>query len=254
MKKTIGILMILTVLCLTACDSAEQNATNSNENTETTTETDTDTTTDANEDTNADASEEKDFEIDPAFCSLDALKEMFKEKGFLDYYQIYEESNNEAPKTDYNGEEVIMPADLTSAMIGKIGDSMTYQESNQNTYTLWDSDSIVSLYGEPYEYQGLFLLVTIYDNFEMPDGCNSLDDYFVSCNGENVEFKQVLSDNLLISCYTFTYGYVVDMFYLVPDSAAMVAFKYEIPFEDNEEEIARLEEFGLPIITDYYNK
>lgn len=245
MKKAFSILMVLTIMCLSACGTAKQATTDS----ETTAENPEQTTEVSTESAEGTASE-----ISPDFCSVEAIKAMFEEKGFLDYYQIYEESNNEAPKTDYNGEEVVMPADLTNTMIGKIGDSMTYQESSRNTFTLWDSDSIVSLYGEPYEYQGLFLLVNIYDTFELPDGCNTLDDYFVSCNGDDVEFKKVLSDNLLISCYTMTYGYVVDMFYLVPDSTAMIAIKYEIPFEDNEEEIARLNEFGLPIITDYYNK
>lgn len=253
MKKLVSILMIFEVLlCLSACGSENEEALGNETVTENTIETDTGATIEESNVTNSDNATKKSKGISPAFYSVDALKQMFAEKGFIDYNVIYEESNNEAPKTDYNGEEVVMPADLTNAMVGKIGDKMTYLESSQNTYTLWDSDSIVSLYGEPYEYQGLFLLVKIYDTFEFPAGCKNLDEYFVSCNGDNVEFKEVLSDDLLITAYKFNYGYVVDLFYLVPDSKAMVNFKYEIPFENNEEEIARLEEFGLPVITDYY--
>lgn len=251
-KKTVSILMIFTVMCLSACGSAKTEAVDSETTAETAAELVAETTEEAAEETSGETAEAINAEINPAFCSTAALMKMFEEKGFPEYNQIYEESNNEAPKTDYNGEEVVMPADLTNAMIGKIGDKMTYMESSENTYTLWDSDSIVSLYGEPYEYQGLYLLVKIYDTFALPDGCKNMDDYFVSCNGDNVQFKKALSDGFLISCYTFNYGYVVDMFYLVPDSDAMIAIKYEIPFENNEEEIARLKEFGLPIITDYY--
>lgn len=248
MKKIISILMIVEVLlCLCACGTEKNDVNNAGTGTETSVE-----TTDSNSEKNSEVKADKNFEINPAFFNVDALKKMFEEKGFPDYDVIYEESNNEAPKTEYNGDEVVMPADLTNAMIGKIGDKMTYKATPQNTFTLWDSDSIVSLYGEPYEYQGLYLLVKIYDTFELPEGCKNLDEYFVSCNGDNVQFKKVLSDDLLITCYTFSLGYVVDLFYLVPNSNSMITFKYEIPFVNNEEEIARLKEFGLPIITDYY--
>lgn len=243
MKKTVSILMILTIMCLCACGSAENSANNSQASKEEAAKTTTET---------SEKADGMNAGINSAFCSSDAIMKMFEEKGFLDYYKIYEEAQNEAPKTDYEGSEVIMPADMTNTMINKIGDKMTYQLTGTSTYTLWDADSIVSLYGEPYEYQGLFLLVNIYDTFELPDGCRNMDDYFVSCNGDNVQFKKAISDDFLISCYTMKFGYVVDMFYLVPDSTAMVAIKYEIPFVNNEEEIARLKEFGLPIITDYY--
>lgn len=251
-KKVLSFLMIAECLmCLVACGSDKNVTSATDASVETVTEAESvETVTEAKEETN----DKSTNGINPAFFSNEAIRKMFTEKGFPDYNVIYEEANNEAPQTEYDGNMVVMPADLTNAMIGKIGDKMTYLESSQNTYTLWDSDSIVSLYGEPYEYQGLFLLVNIYDKFEFPEGCKNLDEYFVSCNGDNVEFKEVLSDDMLITCYTFKYGYAVDLFCLVPDSTAMVAFKYEIPFVDNEEEIARLKEFGLPVITDYYKK
>ena len=264
MKKIVSIILVLEcIVCMTACGSAGNDAivvekaaeSGSGTEAETLVEAGTEAETQVEAGTEVETEVKADNgardEIDPAFFSIESIKKMFEEKGYLDYYVIYEEANNEAPKTDYNGEQVVMPADLTKTMVDKIGDTMTYQE-NGNTFTLWDKDSIVSLYGEPYEYQGVFLLANIYETFQFPEGCKNLDEYFVSCNGDNVEFKEVLSDDLLITAYKFKYGYMVDLFYLVPDSDAMVAFKYELPFDNSEEEIAKLKQFGLPIITDYY--
>lgn len=89
MKKIVCILMIVEVLlCLSACGAEKEDVAN----TGTSLETSSEITVEANSEKSSEVKEDKNFEINPAFFTTDALMKMFEEKDFPDYDIIYEEA------------------------------------------------------------------------------------------------------------------------------------------------------------------
>lgn len=190
--------------------------------------------------------------VNPAFSTEEALMRMIEDNGYYEVNALHKTCAEEAPKDEFGN---LSEEDLADYVAKKIGDKMIYQKTDLRT-TFYDFESFYDLYltkpDDGYTGQGLLLTVSTKEDFDMPSQVKNLKEYYEKgfLSGKTI-FDTELDGGLLMYCYEKQNTYAVDLLYEDKAAKSLVYIRYEIPKEDNAEEIQELRDLGLPVVTDY---
>ena len=218
MKKFISVVLIVACLSLSACNKYNKDSINS------------------------------------AFYSYDSIDEFVEERGYIESGDLNDELYDKSSNAYFDDYE-----DIANEIVG---DKLIYEYSSMgnviDVYVIMDVNSFYN-YSMHLDYsilrcQGLFCRIKVYE-----DPTGDLEGYEKTSVTTPPTVKyielQETSAGVRISYTTFDYDgfgqYVALLSYQDTETGNIVVITYNIPTEDNEEEIQELRDLGIPVITDY---
>lgn len=223
--------------------------------------------------------------INPAFYSEHTLEHWCEEQDWLEYddvdwLELYDLADeNKDTNTGYMTDEAFEEwADET------VSDRMIYSFSRPGDGSwlyciIQDVDALHHHMGDRFKRkietkpQGLFVGITIKENYKLSDEYDSMEDYLKTIHVLN-DWPELNSHEVFetSSGIYIVYGeyslflpsddsgeyvqcmYVVEMWYFDSEAETMVKIEYNLPIEDNDEEIQELRDLGIPVFTDFIDQ
>ena len=199
-------------------------------------------------------SEDNEGSINPAFYSFDSIDEFVEERGYIESGDLNDELYDKSSNAYFDDYE-----DIANEIVGdKLIYEYLFMGNIINEYVIMDVNSFYN-YSMHLDYsilrcQGLFCRIKVYE-----DPTGDLEGYEKTSVTTPPTVKyielQETSAGVRISYTTFDYDgfgqYVALLSYQDTETGNIVVITYNIPTEDNEEEIQELRDLGIPVITDY---